>query len=517
MTMPSILFLNTATTPEEPRFFRDLNLDQVTNRVFAGMDDWKPLFYAALKTPDAILQRQSVMRDIEHAGVQATLRAFTSAMRDLEALRHRAETTYYPLQQHLWFLEAAHTYCQLVERLVVELADTGGVESDGLRAVLHDAVEYVASDGFRDLARETAERRAELEAIRYSLHIRGNVVTVRSDGDTTDYRRDIEETFNRFRSQTVRPTTRAISDPPDMNHVEAQILDRVARLNPGPFMKLAAYVGTYHERFVDPGIAQFHFEVQFYLKYWEFMHALAQHGLVFCYPEIATDGGDIYVHNGFDMALADKLSQISRAPTVNDFSLRDSEQMAVVTGPNQGGKSTFARMVGQVHHVARLGLPVPARSARLSVCDHIFTHFESGEPSPHVDGKLADDLRRIRAILQEATSQSLIILNEIFSSTTLKDARFLGERILERITAKGANAVVVTFIEEWAVFNEKTVSLVSEVLPDNPSRRTFKILRQPSGGRSYAMMLARKHGLTYAEIKERIGNASELDASRASV
>ena len=93
MTMPSIFFLNTATTPEEPRFFRDLNVDQVTNRVFAGMDDWKPLFYAALKTPDAILQQQRVMRDIEHAGVQATLRAFTAAMRDPEALRHRAQTT----------------------------------------------------------------------------------------------------------------------------------------------------------------------------------------------------------------------------------------------------------------------------------------------------------------------------------------------------------------------------------------------------------------------------------------
>ncbi len=515
--MPSILFLDRETISDEPGFFRDLNLDQVANRVFAGMDEWKPLFYTALTTPEAVMQRQRVMRDIEHADVQATLQEFTTVMRDIESLRHRAETTYYPLQRHLWFLEAAHTYCQMVERLVVELADGGRLESDGLRAVLHYALEYVASDGFRNFVRETATRREELGAIRYGLHIRGNMVTVSSDEDTADYRRDIEETFDRFRQQTVVHKAKALSAPPDMNHVEAQILERVARLNPDPFKNLAAYVEKYHERFVDQGIAQFHFEVQFFLKYWEFMQSLTPNRLAFCYPEIATDGGAIYVYNGFDMALADKLSQVGRVPIGNDFALRDLERMAVVTGPNQGGKSTFARMVGQVHHIARLGLPVPARSARLLVCDHIFTHFESGEPSPHVDGKLADDLRRIRAILDEATSQSLVILNEIFSSTTLKDAKFLGEQILARIAAKGARAVVVTFIQEWAVFNEKTVSLVSEVLPDNPSRRTLKILRKPASGRSYAMVLAQQHGLTYQEIKERIGNASGLDASRTGV
>ncbi len=515
--MPSILFLDRETIFDEPGFFRDLNLDQVTNRVFAGMDQWKALFYTALTTPEAVMQRQRVMRDIERADVQAILQKFTTVMRDMESLRHRVETTYYPLQRHLWFLDAAYTYCQMVERLVVELADRGRLESDGMRAVLHYAMEYVASDGFRTFVRETATRREELGAIHYALHIRGNMVTVGSDQDTTDYRRDIEETFDRFRHQTVVHKAKALSDAPDMNHVEAQILDRVARLNPDPFKNLASYVEKYHERFVDPGIAQFHFEVQFFLKYWEFMQALASHGLAFCYPEIATDGADIYVYNGFDMALADKLSQAGRTPIGNDFVLRDLEQMAVVTGPNQGGKSTFARMVGQVHHIARLGLPVPGRRARLPVCDHIFTHFESGEPSPHVDGKLADDLRRIRAILDDTTSQSLVILNEIFSSTTLKDAKFLGEQILARIAAKGARAVVVTFIEEWAVFNDRTVSLVSEVLPDNPSRRTFKILRKPASGRSYAMTLAQQHGLTNEEIKERIGSASEPDASRASI
>ena len=340
--------------------------------------------------------------------------------------------------------------------------------------------------------------------MRYTIHIKGNRVRVGRYEGEPDYGAGVEETFAKFKQGAVKSHRVKFADRPDMDHVEAHVLELVARLHPETFQKLEEFCSRRRD-YLDETVAAFDREVQFYLAYLEYVEPFKAAGLPFCYPEVSNGSReDVYPEDAFDLALAGKLVPGGGSVVCNGFRRSDPERILVVTGPNQGGKTTFARAFGQLHYLASLGLPVPASRARPSLPDRIFTHFKREEGVETLRGKLEDDLIRLHEILEEATERSVIILNESFSSTSLEDALFLGSEILSRITELGALCVCVTFIDELASLNEATVSMVATVDPDDPAVRTFEVVRMPPQGLAYAVALARKYDLTYENLKERL-------------
>ena len=163
-------------------------------------------------------------------------------------------------------------------------------------------------------------------------------------------------------------------------------------------------------------------------------------------------------------------------------------------------------MFGQLHWMASLGFPVAARTARLARFDLLLTHFERQEDLAQLRGRLEDDLIRVREILERVTSDSIVIANELFSSTTARDALALNERVLHALLEAGAIGVTVTFLDELAVMAPHMVSVVAEVAADDPTRRTFRIVRRPPDGLAHATAIAEKYGLSPQRIRERVNS-----------
>ncbi|MDA8100530.1 MAG: hypothetical protein M0042_13015 [Nitrospiraceae bacterium] len=509
MTFTSILFPDfydrTADEPlAAPDFFVDLNLDQIVAAITTGKEEYdlNPFFHLALHDVDAITYRHEIMQDLEDASVSDNIKAFAEGMQAMRGHLAEAEKLRYERQKERWFLEAVDTYCGAVTRLVRDISPKQLV-SRGLMAFREYLTAYAASEGFQALFTQTRQLRASLASIRYCLLIDGLTVQARKYEGEPDYSAEIEATFARFKQGAVKEYAFDFRDWPEMNHVEANILDLVIQLYPNLFSALEGFCAT-RKDFQDATMVTFDQEVQFYIAYLEHIALFKREGLNFCYPRIAHTGKEVYDEQGFDMALAGKLLGEQAIPVCNDFHLHGEERIIIVTGPNQGGKTTFARTFGQLHYLASLGCPVPGTEAQLFLFDRLFTHFEREENSANLRGKLQDDLVRIHAILEAATPRSIVIINEIFASTTFRDALLLSQRIAARLMELDLLGVWVTFIDELASLGEKTTSMTSMVAPENPALRTYKIVRRPADGLAYAEAIADKYRLTYNLVKERI-------------
>jgi DNA mismatch repair protein MutS len=509
MTFHSILFAAPQDgiekeTPQPPPFLIDLNLDQIIDAITVGKEEYnlKPFYFTSLHDLNTIHYRHGVLRDLENDLLFAQITLFAKQMRVTRQYLAQAAKLYHQLQQQSWFLDAVALYCDTINNLVHDLSSVD-LQSNGFLSFLDYLTHYVRSDRFTSLLAETKKLRSDLSTVKYCVLIRRNGFKVRRYESEIDYSANVEETFEKFKQGAVNSYAAKFSSWPEMNSVEGKVLDFVALLYPDIFGNLDRYC-TNHRDYLDEKINRFDREIQFYISYLEYIARFRGAGLKFCYPLLSDTCKAVHDYEAFDLALALKLIGEESAVVCNDFYLEGKERIFVVSGPNQGGKTTFARTFGQLHYLAGLGCLVPGREAQLFLCDSLFTHFEKEEDIRNLRGKLDNDLFRIHQILQQITSQSIIIMNESFTSTTLRDAIFLSQRVLETIIQFDVLCVCVTFIDELASLSEKTVSMVSTVVPENPASRTYKVLRKPADGLSYAISIAEKYRLTYHSLKGRL-------------
>ncbi|GHU36617.1 hypothetical protein FACS1894105_07260 [Clostridia bacterium] len=130
----------------------------------------------------------------------------------------------------------------------------------------------------------------------------------------------------------------------------------------------------------------------------------------------------------------------------NNFGMEETTSVSLITGGNQSGKTTFLRAFGSALILARAGLPVPARDAEVSLFGKLYTHFQRFDDELHNEGQLDTELAEMEKIVYTAKSDSVILMNESFSSTGLKDATGIAVDILSALENMGVKVIFVTHI-----------------------------------------------------------------------
>lgn len=362
------------------------------------------------------------MRDLEQDAVIGFIKAFSAKMRSMREQIARLDKLHYRFQKEAVFLDAIAFYCDAVAQLAKDL-QAAHLESRGLDRFRRHVEDYVKSVAFSSLENTMREIKRDLAAIEYELFIGNSSVTVRKFESEPDYGAAVAATFERFKQGAVKDYEFKLADFFEMNHVEAHILDFVAALHPDLFGRLDRHFSD-NQAYLDPAIGRWDREIQFYVAYLDTIRPLRGAGLRFCYPALSDTSKAVRARATFDIALANKLVSEKASVVTDDFELSGRERVFVVSGPNQ------------------------------------------------------DDLVRLREVLARATPNSIVILNEIFTSTTLRDALFLARRVLDRLMKLDLLCVCVTFMDELSSLGPQTVSLVSTVVPDNPAERTYRVIRR---------------------------------------
>ena len=192
----------------------------------------------------------------------------------------------------------------------------------------------------------------------------------------------------------------------------------------------------------------------------------------------------------------------------NNYSFDEKKNVFILTGSNQGGKTTFIRSVGLIQCLAQVGMFVPCRRASLKMAEQIHTHFSREDESGASVGRFEQELQRIHEILANMKDGSMILLNETFTSTQRTVAVVLLRRLLQEMDRRHCCGGLVTHFYEVCdgLEGDSFYSLVTEVAGDGESKeRTYRIREGESFRYSFAKDIAVKCGVTYEGLMERCG------------
>jgi len=226
-------------------------------------------------------------------------------------------------------------------------------------------------------------------------------------------------------------------------------------------------------------------ELAFYLGCLNLHERLAGLGEPTCFPQVAQQI-DHSFRQLYDVSLALRTGQ---RVVGNDLEA-GGKQLVIITGANQGGKTTFLRSIGQAQLMMQAGMFVGAEAFRANLCDSLFTHFKREEDAVMKSGKFDEELSRVSQIVDHLTPRAMILFNESFSATNEREGSEIARQIVQALLEKGIGIFFVSHMYAFA----------RGIYEQRPSNALFlRAERRPDGSRTYRLVVGEPLPRSFAE------------------
>ena len=244
-------------------------------------------------------------------------------------------------------------------------------------------------------------------------------------------------------------------------------------------------------------------EFTYYIRFAEFIEKNISAGFTFCQANAKADGGKSMKAEGFyNLRLA--LSVQDPAEIVpNDLDFDTEHTVYILTGANRGGKTTVTQAVGLLFALAQGGIYVPAKSFEYKPVDLIYTHFPADEDKTIDLGRLGEECVRFKQMYADCTGDSLLLLNESFSTTSFEEGYYIAKDSVRAILRKQVRTIYNTHMHKLAADademnrNVEGAKACSLVVKSDGGKRSFRVEVASPEGMSYARDIAEKYGVTY--------------------
>lgn len=506
MEFQSILYADTGQKPgkAEPAFFQDLQLDYLLKMIENLTKGYRvrPYYYTLPDSVSLIQYRQQVCKDLSDASLFGCIRRFCIELQKSRSSHNLSLQCEEEIQAASYHLEAATRYWESLLAFEKELASCYP-DSDGINALRDYVKKYISE--WREKGFEQSVRRANefFSQVCFRLTIEEDQIMITEEEQVNgDYLQELSEVLKLDKEQTETYLSGIFPRALEPSYLETTLIKLLKRSNPDIFDEIRSFYKAY-PNFYSEKLLRFDEEVQFYIGFLEFQKKTEALGYPLHTPKIS-EQNEFSGKGIYDLALLWKNAHRNYTVVSNDFVWKKTPSFFVVTGPNQGGKTTFARSMGQAVYFSMMGLDANASSLVLPFFQGISTHFEAEERIQSNSGKLKEEINRLAPMMKQEKKQQFVILNELFTTATTYDALIMGKKVMEHFLQRGCYGIYVTHIQELAKETESIISLVAQIEEGEANKRTYRMIPMKAQGYGYSDSLVKEFRLGYEDIIRRL-------------